>query len=278
MVLHEVCGVLRKLKVFMAFTYRNIYIDFQYKFKMIVDFIWSLANVIAFGFMGIAFQATPDFPTGILPYQFFLINTLVWTVFSNPFIDGSYSVTDEANWGTIGFMVANKVKFEDIALGRYFATGVRFFIIFFLLVPLVHMANAINAPLYIFLESLAIIFVLFLFMGGIVLIITAITIVYKRLGEFPRITLTIIRIVSTYFTPLATFGRIHPILPSLLYYFPMTSGIVEIRKMLILGDDSAFYTVLRISLLGSIVVYAMGLALTYIATMESRRKGTIEMY
>ena len=119
----------RRLRILAAFTYRNIYIDLQYKFKMIVDFLWSLANVVAFGFMGIAFSASPDFPIGMEPYQFFLINTLIWTLFSNPYLDGAYSVTDEASWGTIGFMITNKVNFEDIALGRYIASGVRFFII-----------------------------------------------------------------------------------------------------------------------------------------------------
>ncbi len=245
---------------------------------MVVDFLWSLANVIAFGFMGVAFQSFSDMDINIVPYQFFLINTLVWTVFSNPFIDGAYSVTDEASWGTIGFMIANKIKFEDIALGRYFATGVRFFIIFFALTPLVYVTGAIHTTTTIFLESLLVITILFFFLGGIVLILTALTIMYKRLGEFPRITLTIIRILSTYFTPLATFGRIHPSLPNILYQFPMTSGIVELRKMLILGDNSAFYTVLRISILGTLVVYTMGLSLIYIATMESKRRGTIEKY
>ncbi len=262
----------------MAFVQRNIFIDLQYKFKLFIDFLWSLANVVAFGFMGIAFQASPDFPAGMQPYQFFLINTLLWTILSNPYIDGAYSVTDEASWGTIGFMVINKVGFDDIALGRYLATGIRFFIIFFLLLPLVVIAGAFHASTRVFLESLVIAVLLFVFMGGIVLVITAITIIYKRLGEFPRIILTILRILSTYYTPLKTFGRIHPALPGILYNFPLTGGTVEMRKMLILNDDSAFWGIFQICIVGILVVYIIGLTLIYFTTEIARKTGTIERY
>ena len=58
----------------------------------------------------------------------------------------------------------------------------------------------------------------------------------------------------------------------------MTCGLVEVRKMLILNDASAFLFVVKISILSSLIVYAMGLALIYIASIEARKKATLERY
>ncbi len=236
--------VAQNLRILSAVVKRNIIVDLRYKFQIFVEITWTAVNVLAFVLLGAAWDATSS-PAGV-PYSmvtFFLVATGFFTVFSGVMESTVEAVSEESKLGTMGFLITNSVSPTTIILGRYIAATVRWLVVLFVIVipPLVF-KGVYPSNLSLIWSSVLVFIMAWIFMAGFTLILTSISLIFKRTTTFNKVGIYIVRFLSGAIVPIFSFdsnfrlmGRT---LSSILIWFPPTYALETLRWLFSVQDKS----------------------------------------
>lgn len=306
--------IYQNFRILFAVVKRNIIVDLRYKFQIVVEITWTAVNVFAFVLLGAAWDATSS-PAGV-PYSmvtFFLVATGFFTVFSGVMESTVEAVTEESKLGTMGFLITNSVSPTTIILGRYIAATFRWLIVLVVIVipPLV-LKGVYPSTFELFWSSVLIFFMAWIFMAGFTLILTSVSLIFKRTTTFNKVGIYIVRFLSGAIVPIFSFDDSFSIggkpLSSILIWFPPTYALETLRWIfaverpsgLALGGTSSkdglsyvgfndlFKTnsttfnlsdpSLQMMYIASILFFLVSMLFAYWLTQVSRRWGTIEFY
>ncbi len=279
------------LNAVLACTDRYLMIDWKYKFKIVVDGLWTLTNAFAFGFLGSVFTDAK----GIIPYslQFFLLmGVFYWTCWSAPYVDTVTVISEEASIGTVGMLLTNQVSIPSILIGRNFASMVKSIIIaFVVIVPIMIFLGMINfstlvSVLPLFLFSLTI---TGLFMLAISLFVASFNLILKKTGVLANVFLYGLRIASGMYFPVESLPAPFNVWVGMI---PTASGLNLMRDLLILGYPGEYhgsieahwtsgqFLLLSIQsmLFGTIIMMLIALLVVSVFSKLAMKLGTIEHY
>ncbi|MEX2721332.1 MAG: ABC transporter permease [Candidatus Wukongarchaeota archaeon] len=277
-------------KTLNACTWRYLKIDWRYKFSIVTDAIWTMVTVVAFGTLGYAAgQGNENFVKyqGTNAFIWILVTGIFyWTFFSRPFEESVLAVPEEAARGTLGFLVTNQVSPATMLTGRMVSSVFKFTIIAAAVVyPVMYVLDLRVPPEYL-LEIFLILFISMFFMLALVFIVSALTLIVKKIGVIINIFLHSSRILSGFYFPLSNgkeseFG---PVAMWIENYLPIARGLVMIRDIVIPEDKgggishTAVWEGLEWMLIGTVI--ALVFAFIFIAKITdlSRKWGTLEFY
>lgn len=241
----KVSQIGQNLRILSAVVKRNIIVDLRYKFQIVVEITWTAVNVLAFVLLGAAWDATSS-PTGV-PYSmvtFFLVATGFFTVFSGVMESTVEAVTEESKLGTMGFLITNSVSPTTIILGRYIAATLRWLVVLFVIVipPLVF-KGVYPSDLNLIGSSILVFIMAWIFMAGFTLILTSISLIFKRTTTFNKVGIYIVRFLSGAIVPIFSFDTNFRVmgrtLSSILIWFPPTYALETLRWLFSVPDQSS---------------------------------------
>ena len=277
--------------VALATAKRNIIADLKYKFDFLVQATWSLTNVLAFAFLGFAVgQGDSKYAPAYSMSLFFVISTAFWTLFSSPYEETTLVLREEAQRGTMGFLVTNDVNPFSILLARFISASFKFFIVFlFAIVPVLYFIRGPFGTLLPHsmseLSLLALLlFNVYLFMFAMSALIGSLSMLFKNTQTIAKITHYALRILSTYFTPLAAFAMFIPGSPKFFFFLPVTMGLEGARQILILHSTSPppgffpYYVYFIVGFTLNIVLLVLSKKIVNRITHIALKAGTLEFY
>ncbi len=268
---------------------RNIITDLKYKTDFLIQATWSLVNVLAFAFLGFAVgQGDSEYAPKYTMSLFFVASAAYWTLFSAPFEEASVALREETQRGTMGFLVTNDVNPFSIMLARYVSSAFKFLIVFLgAIFPVLFFISYQGKPMLpVSLSEFFLLLLLFLntylFVMACSILIGSLGLIFKNTQTISRIILYSLRIISTYFTPLAAFALFMPSLPRFMFYVPVTLGLEGMRQILILHTLQSPYDpyllVIPISFLISLLLLLVSKIVVDKLTLKALRAGTLEFY
>lgn len=277
--------------VTLATVRRNLITDWQYKSDIVIQLLWTLTNLIAYGFLGLAVGTGASVYAP--PYSmslFLLSSSAYWTMFTGNYEETAFCLREEAARGTMGYLITNNVDALGIMVGRYISSSLKFFILF-LITTIPTFALVKNEGVNLlphtageFFMLIPFILLAYLFMLAMSLYIGSITLLVKQTTTIVRIVLYIVRILAGYFFTIKFFGQKGDWLSSVVICLPITSGQFAMRKYLIEHNTStdffgfAYWQILLINLAVCIVLLAGAYFFTKGMTKVARKRGTIEFY
>jgi ABC-type polysaccharide/polyol phosphate export permease len=277
-------------KTLNACTMRYFRIDWRYKFSIVTDALWTMVTVVAFGTLGwAAGSGNSEFVKyeGGSAFIWILVTGIFyWTFFSRPFEESVLVVPEEAARGTLGFLVTNQVSPATMLTGRLISSVFKFTIIAAAVVYPVMYALDLKIPPEYLLEIFLILLISMLFMLGLVFIVSALTLVVKKIGVVVNIFLHSARILSGFYFPLSN-GETSPVGAAGLWiekYLPIARGLVMIRDIVIPEDKgggishTAVWEGMQWMLIGTVITLIFAFIFISKITDFSRKWGTLEFY
>lgn len=284
---------------------RNLITDWQYKSDIVIQFVWTVTNLVAYGFLGLSVGTAAGAFAPPYPFSWFLLaSSAYWTLFTGNYEETAFCLREESARGTMGYLITNNVDTLGIMVGRYISSSIKFFIIFlvtaiptFTLIPLSSPGTILPHTAREFFMLIPLILYSYIFMMCISLFMGSITLLVKQTTTIVRIMLYIIRIIGGYFfmiESLSGFGLWW--LPVLAVCLPIVSGQFAFRKYLIEHDSSARFPDMSIITTDSnfqgftygqmnliniaVCVISIVGAFYFVRWMTNvaRRRGTIEFY
>ncbi|MGC9780392.1 MAG: ABC transporter permease [Candidatus Heimdallarchaeota archaeon] len=291
--------------VTLATVKRNLITDWQYKSDIVIQLLWTITNLVAYGFLGLSVGSgdsafAPDYSFSL----FLLTSSAYWTMFTGNYEETAFCLREESARGTMGYLITNNVDTLGVMVGRYISSSLKFFVIF-LITTLPTFALLKNEELGMnllphsareFFMLIPLIFFSYLFMMCISLLMGSITLLVKQTTTIVRIMLYIIRIIGGYFFMIEFFSQFGWWWPVIAVCIPIVTGQYAFRKYLIEHDTSALFPDVSFfsdktdfagltyghMILINIAVCAVFAVGTYFfvkwMTQIARRRGTIEFY
>jgi hypothetical protein len=282
--------MLRALMVVVAASRRYLKLDLRYRFELTVNALLLIVNIVSFGLMGHFVMATnPELVS--YPYHLFLLTGIFyWTVVSNGFTSSIFTLREEMERGTIGFLLSNGVSPAVITLSRMITTTV----------VALGLSTAIAIPALLIssggscpappasagwaLKLATSLMLPWLFMLAVAISFTALQLVFKRTGGLAGAVHGVLGIASGLnFPPQAI-----PLLGEALSKLPTAVGLRAFRELMVFGESPSLQPTLSRILTpltaewSLVFVTAAFLAASFIllAKVEevTRRWGTIEQY
>ena len=277
--------------VTIATVKRNLITDWQYKSDIVIQLLWTLTNLVAYGFLGLAVgTASGEYAPPYSMSLFLLSSSAYWTLFTGNFEETAFCLREESARGTMGYLITNNVDALGVMVGRYISSSLKFFAIFLVTtIPTFALvknegANLLPHTAKEFFMLIPLVFMAYLFMLGISIFIGSITLLVKQTTTIVRIMLYMVRILAGYFFTIAFFGSYASWISNVVICLPITSGQYALRMYLIEHNTSAmffnfnYWQIFLINLAVNVVlltaVYFFAKAMTNVA----RRRGTIEFY
>jgi len=288
---------------------RSLITDWQYKSDIVIQLIWTVTNLVAYGFLGLSVgQGTGDFAPAYSFSLFLLSSSAFWTMFTGNYEETAFCLREECARGTMGYLITNNVDTLGIMVGRYISSSLKFFVIFlvttiptFALVKSETYGNLLPHSASEFFLLVPLVLLSYLFMLGISLFMGSITLLVKQTTTIVRIMLYLVRIVGGYFFMIESFSGMGAWwFPVVFVCLPIVSGQYAFRKYLIehntaarfpdivmiedyLGADLTFqgFTYGQIILINIGVCIVLLVAAYFFVrwmTKVARRRGTIEFY
>jgi len=288
---------------------RSLITDWQYKSDIVIQLVWTITNLVAYGFLGLSVgQGTGDFAPLYSFSLFLLSSSAFWTMFTGNYEETAFCLREECARGTMGYLITNNVDSLGIMVGRYISSSLKFFVIFlvttiptFALVRSVLHGNLLPHTASEFFMLVPLVLLSYLFMLSISLFMGSITLLVKQTTTIVRIMLYLIRIAGGYFFMVESFSGMGVWwFPVLFVCFPIVSGQFAFRKYLVehtvatrfpdigmienyLGKDLVFtgfsYGQILLINLGVCIIFLVA-AYFFVKWMTkvARRRGTIEFY
>ncbi|NHJ06072.1 MAG: hypothetical protein EAX90_14695 [Candidatus Heimdallarchaeota archaeon] len=277
--------------VTLATVKRNLITDWQYKSDIVIQLLWTLTNLIAYGFLGLAVGTSEgEFAPPYDMSLFLLSSSVYWTLFTGNYEETAFCLREEAARGTMGYLITNNVDALGIMVGRYISSSIKFFGIFLITtIPTFALVknNGVNLLPHTALEFfmlVPLVLLAYLFMLAISLFIGSITLLVKQTTTIVRIILYLVRILAGYFFTIKFFGQYSGTLSTIIVCLPITTGQYAMRKYLIEHNTAADFfglTYWQVILI-NIAICAVLLVVMYFfvkaMTKLARKRGTIEFY
>jgi len=284
---------------------RNLITDWQYKSDIVIQLLWTVTNLVAYGFLGLSVgQGGGDFAPDYSFTLFLLSSSAFWTMFTGNYEETAFCLREECARGTMGYLITNNVDTLGIMVGRYISSSLKFFGIFlittiptFALVKSVAYGNLLPHSASEFFMLIPLILLSYVFMMSISLFMGSITLLVKQTTTIVRIMLYLVRIVGGYFFMVETFsGFGWWWLPVVAMSFPVVSGQYAFRKYLIEHNTAAKFPDMSYIegggsfaglSYGYIILINVGVCIVFLVgtyffvkwmTQIARKRGTIEFY
>ncbi|MHA1125140.1 MAG: hypothetical protein ACTSO7_02360 [Candidatus Heimdallarchaeota archaeon] len=281
--------------VTIATVKRNLITDWQYKSDIVVQLLWTVTNLVAYGFLGLAVgQGGGDFAPPYSMSLFLLSSSAYWTLFTGNYEETAFCLREEAARGTMGYLITNNVNTYGIMVGRYLSSSLKYFAIFlvttiptFAIIKHDFGGSIVNLLPHTAGEFFGLVpFIIFAyaFMLSTSLFIGSITLLVKQTTTIVKITLYLVRIMAGYFFTIAFFGQYSGWLSAVVVCIPIASGQYAFRKYLIEHNTSTdffvftYWQIILINLAVSIVMLVGSYFFVKGMTKLSRKRGTIEFY
>lgn len=270
---------------------RNLITDWQYKSDIVIQLLWTITNLVAYGFLGLAVGAgegkfAPPYSMSL----FLLSSSAYWTMFTGNYEETAFCLREEAARGTMGYLITNNVDALGIMVGRYISSSMKFFVLF-LITTIPTFALVKNEGVNLLPHTAGEFFMLipfiifaYMFMLATSLYIGSITLLVKQTTTIVRIVLYIVRILAGYFFTIAFFGGYTGWLSVVIICLPIAAGQFAMRKYLIEHNTSAdffgfaYWQIILINLAVCIVLLIGAYFFTKGMTKVARKRGTIEFY
>ncbi|MHA1557224.1 MAG: hypothetical protein ACTSPM_09865 [Candidatus Heimdallarchaeota archaeon] len=283
--------------VTLATVRRNLITDWQYKSDIVIQLLWTITNLVAYGFLGLAVGAGEgDFAPPYSMSLFLLSSSAYWTMFTGNYEETAFCLREEAARGTMGYLITNNVDALGIMVGRYISSSMKFFVLF-LITTIPTFALVKNEGVNLlphtageFFMLIPFIILAYLFMLAMSLFIGSITLLVKQTTTIVRIVLYIVRILAGYFFTIGFFGamggedKYYAWIPAVIICLPIAAGQFAMRKFLIEHDTStdffgfAYWQIILINIAVCIVLLVGAYFFTKGMTKVARKRGTIEFY
>lgn len=299
--------------VTIATVVRNLITDWQYKSDIVIQFVWTVTNLVAYGFLGLSVgQGSGDFAPEYSFSLFLLSSSAFWTMFTGNYEETSFCLREEAARGTMGYLITNNVGTLGIMIGRYISSSLKFFIIFIVTtLPTFGIVRGADGNLLPhsaseFFMLIPLIITSYVFMMCISIFMGSITLLVKQTTTIVRIMLYLVRILGGYFFMIESFAAYGGLwwLPVVAVCFPIVSGQYAFRRYLIEHDTTVrFPDMFMINdyranegldpvafegiSYGYMLLINLGICILFILgcyffakwmTRVARRRGTIEFY
>lgn len=290
--------------VTLAGVKRSLITDWQYKSDIVIQLIWTITNLVAYGFLGLSVgQGTGDFAPNYSFSLFLLSSSAFWTMFTGNYEETSFCLREECARGTMGYLITNNVNTFSIMVGRYISSSMKFFVIF-LVTTIPTFALVKNGDVNLlphtaleFFMLVPLILLSYIFMMSISFFMGSITLLVKQTTTIVRIMLYLVRIAGGYFFMVETFSGMGAWwIPVVFICSPVVSGQFAFRKYLIEHNTAARFPDMAliegggsfaglsygIVILINIAVCVVFLIGSYYfvkwMTKIARKRGTIEFY
>jgi hypothetical protein len=290
----DVTSFLRKV---WQMTVRNLKNDWKYKFKLLLNSLYTAINLALFAVLAEVVQPregalpTAYGPDGFLKFLF--VGTYFWACFTHPFEDTVGCLPEETQKGTLGMLLTNNIDVPVILMGRFWAS----FIISFLL------ATAVVTPFFFLLNMAANILValpwILLIMASMTLFtmcvsvwVASFSLLFKKTGVLSNVFIYGLKVATGMYFPI--FGLKGSAL--LLEAVPVASGIDLLRDLFIVGQPVAHGNpievgfgwqataehwigfVLQSQVIGVIVLVVIALVCIKVYVKKAKLLGMIEAY
>jgi hypothetical protein len=281
--------------VTIAAIQRNLITDWQYKSDLVVQLLWTLTNLVAFGVLGLAVgTGSGDFAPPYSMALFLLSSSSFWTLYTGNYEDTSFCLREEAARGTMGYLVTNNVDPLGIMVGRYISSSVKFFFIFLITtIPIFALVknDTLATPMNLLPHTAKEFFMLvplfllaYVFMLSVSVLIGSISLLVKKNQTIVKIMLYLVRIIAGNFFPIKFYTQYGTWVAQLVISMPIASGQYAMRKYLIEHNTAAGFFGFNY---GQILLINLGFAFGFLAivyfttkwiTGIARKRGTIEFY
>ncbi|MFX0182145.1 MAG: hypothetical protein ACFE95_03590 [Candidatus Hodarchaeota archaeon] len=298
----------RTAAVLKANIVRNLRIDWKYKLNFITDLAWLAVDVITFLFLGqmVASSDIDGFLYEGFLKEFLVVGVIYWVIFTRAYKDGVSVIPNEAQRGTLGFIITNDVSISDLIGGQFSSSTIKTLVtLVVFILPIVVLLSLVSVggetilrPLVItpeiLLFSLLILIISWIFMLGITIIASTLNVIFKKSGPLAFLFSYIITMTSGYFFPLEvlrTLGLsslnklLHAIpygfgsLEELLYFIPTTGMLYSLRSMLIRGiiPSNIIFVIIFNGIISILVLMGAMIIMKRITRMAAY-SGTLEFY
>ncbi|MFW9925084.1 MAG: hypothetical protein ACFFDW_17555 [Candidatus Thorarchaeota archaeon] len=282
---------------------RNLITDWQYKSDIVIQLLWTITNLVAYGALGLSVgQGGGEFAPNYSFSLFLLASSAYWTMFTGNYEETAFCLREEAARGTMGYLITNNVDTYGIMVGRYFSSSLKYLAIFLVTtIPMFAFIKGDNGNLLPhtaleFFMLIPLILFAYCFMMCISLFIGSITLLVKQTTTIVKIVLYLVRIIGGYFFMIEFFSDFGWWWPVLSVCIPIVTGQYAFRKYLIEHDayarfpdvsyfadqtDFAGLTYWQVVLINLAVCAVFVLASFYFVkwiTKIARKRGTIEFY
>lgn len=221
-------------------TVRNLKNDWKYKFKLLLNSLYTAINLALFTVLAEVVQpregALPDEygPDAFLKFLF--VGTYFWACFTHPFEDTVSCLPEETQKGTLGLLLTQNISVPVILMGRFWAS----------FITSVLLATAVVTPLFFALDMatnivLALPWILIImasmtiFMMCVSLWVASFSLLFKKTGVLSNVFIYGLKVATGMFFPI--FGLKGSTL--ILEAVPVASGIDLVRDLFIVGRPVA---------------------------------------
>ena len=282
--------MIRSLIVLLALARRFARLDLKYKFELGVDAMLLAANIVGFGLLGY-FVVSSNAELVDYPYYVFLLaGILYWTVVASGFNSGIAALKEEAEKGTIGFLLSNGVSPAVITVSRMAVSTLEAVVVASsLALPAIYLLSGGLYPKLTLsptcLVKLALAIALpWAFMASIAISLTAVQLVFKRIGGLAGAVQYSLGVASGLYFPIEAV----PIAGEALRGLPTAIGMSAVRELVVYGEIRS----LDVSLTSILTPFTPAWSLTFIPLITlaislavlsrverlTMRWGTIEQY
>ncbi|MEX2680202.1 MAG: hypothetical protein Q6373_001260 [Candidatus Sigynarchaeota archaeon] len=221
-------------------TLRNLRNDWKYKFKLLLNSLYTAINLALFTVIAEVVQPKE----GALPVEygtdgflkFLFVGTYFWAIFTHPFEDTVQCLPEETQKGTIGLLLTQNIDIPAVLMGRFWASFVTSFLL----------ATAVVTPFFFImgmavniLVSLPWILVIMasmtLFMMCVSLWVASFSLLFKKTGVLSNVFIYGLKVATGMFFPIFGLKGSTLILESI----PVASGIDFLRDLFIVGSPVA---------------------------------------
>ncbi|RLF16458.1 MAG: hypothetical protein DRJ97_01015 [Thermoprotei archaeon] len=278
----------RALNVMLASMKRFLKLDLKYRFELGVDALLLVANIVSFGILG-HFVVSSNAELVNYPYYVFLLaGILYWTMIASGFNSGIIALREEAERGTIGFLLSNGVSPAVITLSRMMVSTLEALgISAAIALPAIYLLSGgaypkpPSSPICL-LEAAVAIALPWLFMASIAIALTAIQLMFKRIGGLAGAVHYALGVASGLYFPVQAV----PLAGKILEGIPTTIGMSAMRELIVYGRIKALslssmltpFTPAWSLLVTPLVALALSAAILLKIERLTMRWGTIEQY
>jgi len=282
--------MLRAIAVVAAASRRYLKLDFKYRFELTVNASLLMANIVSFGLLG-CFVVASDQSLVNYPYHLFLLTGIFyWTVVANGFTSSLVALHEEMERGTIGFLLSNGVSPVVITLSRIVVTTLEALgLSAIIAIPSILISSGGSCPARPatsswLLELAASLALPWLFMTSAAIALTAVELMFKRIGGLAGAVHYALGVASGLYFPAQTIPFVGPALSKL----PTTIGLQAFRELMVFGEAKCIELSLERLLtplsnewflfFGALMALAASLALLVKVERLTMKWGTIEQY
>jgi len=239
-------GIRSYLRKVTQMTVRNLQYDFKYKFKMLLNSLYTMINLALFTVIAKVVQpkmgALPpeyyqfDVSSGSIELafmKFLFIGTYFWAIFTHPFEDTVQCLPEETQKGTIGMLLTNGIDIPVILMGRFWASFIISFILATIVVtPFFFLLGMVTVDLLLAIPWILVVMAsMTLFMLCVSLWVASFSLLFKKTGVLSNVFIYGLKVATGMYFPIFGLGRSTLILESI----PVASGIDFIRDLFIVG-------------------------------------------